>query len=73
MDFLQLKHYIFMETLMRRRKKRNYFKWVQELKQIAHEEHGIPLDTNWAPFAFKEYFEDGYAPEDALKEDMSYA
>lgn len=50
--------------------KARWDKWSAELKAVALRDYGWDLtDVD----AYRDYFDEGESPEDALREDMSYA
>ncbi len=47
--------------------------WMLELKKVAVENYGFNKAEVFDREAWKEYFNDGINPEEALIEDISYA
>jgi len=48
-------------------------KWMVELKKVAIEKYGFNETEVFDREAWREYFDDGMTPEQALIEDISYA
>ena len=47
--------------------------WLVQLKKVLTERYGFNEDVKLDESAWKEWYDDGYTPEDAADEDMSYA
>lgn len=55
----------------------NFEEWFKELRQLMIDEFNFPPDKPDAFYgdaeSWKEYYDDGYTPYDAIREDLSCA
>ena len=52
----------------------DFMEWFEKLKRVPHLEagYGEPLEISTGMQCWHEYYRDGFSPEDAASEDMSY-
>jgi len=51
-----------------------YDQWTEELVKLAIEHYGFEAPANYLRDpAWKDFFDEGYSPEDALQEELSNA